>query len=119
MKKFIIIDHSLQDLQGHHFECSVSVAQAAQRLNYEAIIIANKNFSANFYPQNIKVISEFEVDWFNNSTQKLNLIQKQFYNFNNNQNISFINWIKIYQEKINILETENAKLKKGTKYMSN
>lgn len=102
MKRFIIIDHSLQDLQGHHYECSLSVAEAAKRRGYQPIIIANKNFSSSLYPDNIKVISVFKVDWFNNSTQKLNLIQKQLNNFINHQkDISFIDWIKDYQEKIN------------------
>lgn len=101
MKKFIIIDHSLQDLQGHHFECSVSVAEAAQRLNYEAIIIANKNFSTDFYPENIKIISEFEVDWFNNSTQKLSTLQTKI-----NSLINFLDDFNVdkffhkYQQKI-------------------
>ncbi|MGI0480059.1 glycosyltransferase [Geminocystis sp. CENA526] len=77
MKKFIIIDHSLQDLQGHHFECSVSVAQSAKKLNFEPIIIANKNFSPVFYPEDIRVISQFEVDWFDNPTKKLNKFQQK------------------------------------------
>lgn len=68
MKKFIIVDQSLCNLQGHHYECSVSVAEAAARRGYKAIIIANKVFSQKLYPENIKVISAFEVDWFNNST---------------------------------------------------
>ncbi|WP_017293254.1 glycosyltransferase [Geminocystis herdmanii] len=101
MKKFIIIDHSLQDLQGHHFECSVSVAEASQRLNYEAIIIANKNFSSDFYPQNIKIISEFEVDWFNNSTQKLTNFQskiKSLINILDDFNLD--NFLHKYRQKI-------------------
>lgn len=101
MKKFIIIDHSLQNLQGHHFECSVSVAEASQRLNYEAIIIANKNFSHDFYPQNIKTISEFEVDWFNNSTQKLSNLQNKIINFINIlDDFNFDNFLQKYQQKI-------------------
>lgn len=102
MKRFIIIDHSLQDLQGHHYECSLSVAEAAQRKGYEAIIIANKNFSSSLYPHNIKIFSVFKVDWFNNSTQPLNVIQKQLKKvFNNQEEINVINIIKYYQEKIN------------------
>lgn len=101
MKKFIIIDHSLQNLQGHHFECSVSVAEASQRLNYEAIIIANKNFSPDFYPQNIKTISEFEVDWFNNSTQKLTALQTKINSFINIlDDFNFDNLLHKYQQKI-------------------
>lgn len=71
MKRFIIIDHSLQDLQGHHYECSFSIAESLQKLDFEVIIIANRNFPPSLYPKGIRVISEFEVDWFNNSTRKL------------------------------------------------
>ncbi|BAQ66007.1 glycosyltransferase [Geminocystis sp. NIES-3709] len=102
MKKFIIIDHSLQDLQGHHYECSVSVAEAVQRLNYEAIIIANKNFSPHFVPKNIKIVSEFEIDWFNNSTKKLNNFQKKIKKlteFLSNFNLDDV--IGEYKNKIN------------------
>ncbi|WP_308256110.1 hypothetical protein [Geminocystis sp. GBBB08] len=102
VKRFIIIDHSLQDLQGHHYECSLSVAYAAQRRGYKAIIVANKNFSSSLYPNNVKVFSVFKVDWFNNSTQSLNIIQKQLKKFiKNREDVSFIHWIKDYQEKIN------------------
>ncbi len=66
MKKLVIIDHSLCNLQGHHYECSLSVAEAAARQGYEPIIIANKIFPSSLYPDNIKVISAFEVDWFDN-----------------------------------------------------
>ncbi len=79
-QKFIIIDHSLCDLQGHHYECSVSVARAAQKQGYEAIIVTNKNFPAHLYPENIKIIPEFEVDWFDNSTQRLTSIQQKLKN---------------------------------------
>jgi glycosyltransferase involved in cell wall biosynthesis len=66
VKKFIIIDHSLCNLQGHHYECSISVAEAASRQGYKPIIVANKTFPKSLYPDNIQVISAFEVDWFNN-----------------------------------------------------
>ncbi|MGK7887299.1 MAG: glycosyl transferase family 1, partial [Crocosphaera sp.] len=77
MKKFIVIDHSLCNLQGHHYECSISVAEAASRQGYEPIIIANKTFPNSLHPDNIKVISAFEVDWFDDqvsSKQKSNIL---------------------------------------------
>ncbi len=66
MKKFIIIDHSLCNLQGHHYECSVSVAEAAARQGYHPIIVANHSFPKALYHPNLQMISVFEVDWFNN-----------------------------------------------------
>jgi glycosyltransferase involved in cell wall biosynthesis len=70
MKKFIIIDHSLANFQGHHYECSISVAEAAARVGYEPIIVANQALPAALHPENIKIIPAFEVDWFGNSTIK-------------------------------------------------
>jgi len=57
VKRFIIIDHSLQDLQGHHYECSVSVADAVKKYDFLPLIVANKNFPPSLYPQGIEVIS--------------------------------------------------------------
>ncbi|WGT68322.1 glycosyltransferase [cyanobacterium endosymbiont of Epithemia clementina EcSB] len=73
MKKFFIIDHSLSNLQGHHYECSVSIAEAAARQGYQPIIVANHSFPKELYHPSIKMLSVFEVDWFNNpvNIQKL------------------------------------------------
>ncbi|MGK7940281.1 MAG: glycosyltransferase [Crocosphaera sp.] len=86
MKKFIIIDHSLANLQGHHYECSISVAEAAYRQGYQPIIIANKAFPKSLYPNNIQVISAFEVDWFNNPvfSKKISNLSKLFKFLQNN-----------------------------------
>ncbi|WP_324282705.1 glycosyltransferase [Cyanobacterium aponinum UTEX 3222] len=115
MKRFIIIDHSLQDLQGHHYECSFSIAESLQKLDFEVIIIANRNFPPSLYPKGIRVISEFEVDWFNNSTRKLTGVKKyiaSIYQFF--LNFSLGNLFNNYQEKIKyrifILKTTKPKL---------
>ncbi|XHU96905.1 MAG: glycosyltransferase [cyanobacterium endosymbiont of Rhopalodia gibba] len=73
MKKFLIIDHSLSNLQGYHYECSVSIAEAAARQGYQPIIIANHSFPKELDHPSIKILSVFEVDWFNNpvNIQKL------------------------------------------------
>jgi glycosyltransferase involved in cell wall biosynthesis len=65
MKKFIIIDHSLCNLQGHHYECSISVAEAATRIGYQPIILANRALSRSLLSSEIKIIPVFDVDWFN------------------------------------------------------
>lgn len=114
-KRFIIIDHSLQDLQGHHYECSVSVANAVQKYGFTPIIVANKNLSPSLHPPGIKVISEFEVDWFDNSTKKITGIKKYLHNINqllkgfHGENLG-----RDYQEKIKYkiftLKTTNPKI---------
>lgn len=65
MKKFIVIDHSLCSLQGHHYECSISVAEAAARAGYNPIILANRVLPRSLLSGDIKIIPLFEVDWFN------------------------------------------------------
>ena len=90
MKKFFIIDHSLSNLQGHHYECSVSIAEAAARQGYQPIIVANHSFPKKLYHPSIKMLSVFEVDWFNNPV-----------------NIQKLQGWKLYLQKI--LETLNNK----------
>jgi glycosyltransferase involved in cell wall biosynthesis len=91
MNKFIIIDHSLCDLQGHHYECSISVAEAAARAGYQPIIIANRSFSQSLQTENIQVIPAFEVDWFNQPT--LNKSQE-----NNNFRLPFEQNIEVFKQ---------------------
>ncbi|UAJ74200.1 glycosyltransferase [Synechocystis sp. PCC 7339] len=73
MKKFVVIDHSLCNLQGHHYECSVAVAEAAQRKDYKPIIIANQALQESLAAGDIKIIPAFQVDWFNNPVSANNL----------------------------------------------
>ncbi len=97
MKRFIIIDPSLCSLQGHHYECSVSVAEAATKLGYESIIITNRSFSADLHPVQLKILPRFEVDWFDNPTliDKANSWQQKIkQNLSYLQNNSFDSFIK-------------------------
>jgi glycosyltransferase involved in cell wall biosynthesis len=65
MKKFIIVDHSLCSLQGHHYECSVSVAEAALRAGFRPVILANRVLPRSLVCTGIEIIPVFEIDWFN------------------------------------------------------
>jgi glycosyltransferase involved in cell wall biosynthesis len=73
MKKFVVIDHSLCNLKGHHYECSVAVAEAAQRKGYQPIIIANQTLQESLTAGDIKIIPAFQVDWFNNPVHPKNV----------------------------------------------
>ncbi|WP_242017986.1 hypothetical protein [Synechocystis sp. FACHB-383] len=73
MKKFVVIDHSLCNLQGHHYECSVAVAEAAQRKGYQPTIIANQALQESLIAGDIKIIPAFQVDWFNNPVNVKNV----------------------------------------------
>jgi glycosyltransferase involved in cell wall biosynthesis len=44
MPRFFIIDPQVKDYQGHHFECSQTTAEALQRLGFQPIVLAHKDF---------------------------------------------------------------------------
>jgi glycosyltransferase involved in cell wall biosynthesis len=44
MKRFILVDHSIRDLAGHHYEYAVHVLQAAERAGYTPILVTNRKF---------------------------------------------------------------------------
>jgi glycosyltransferase involved in cell wall biosynthesis len=82
MKKFIIIDHSLCNLQGHHYECSISVAETAVRAGYQPIILANRALSRSLLLPEIKILPVFDVDWFNQPI----ILEKEKYNKEKSEN---------------------------------
>ena len=82
MKKFIIIDHSLCSLQGHHYECSISFAEAAVRAGYQPIILANRALSRSLLSTEIRIIPVFDVDWFNQPI----VIEKEKFNKEKSEN---------------------------------
>lgn len=43
-KKFILIDHSIVDVGGHHYEYAVHVLEAAERAGYKPILATNRAF---------------------------------------------------------------------------
>ena len=45
MPKFILIDHSLRDLGGHHYPYAYTVLSAAQRLGWQPVLAVNRCFS--------------------------------------------------------------------------
>ena len=111
MKKFIIIDHSLCNLQGHHYECSISVAEAAVRAGYQPIILANRALSRSLLSTEIRIIPVFDVDWFNqpmliekyNKEKSENTKKKTFKEYINYQlylwNYKYPRW-SIFGEKV-------------------
>jgi hypothetical protein len=46
MPKFILIEHSIRDYQGHYFEYAVRVAKAAEAMGYTPILATNRQFKA-------------------------------------------------------------------------
>ncbi len=44
MPKFVLIDHSIRDLAGHHYEYAVHVLRAAEQAGYEPVLVTNRAF---------------------------------------------------------------------------
>ncbi len=44
MARFVLIDHSIYDLAGHHYQYAVHVLRAAERAGFEPILITNRKF---------------------------------------------------------------------------
>src|SRR5688572_26061753 len=45
MSRFVLIDHSLKGVGGHHFEYATHVLAAARRAGFEAILATHRKFS--------------------------------------------------------------------------
>ena len=45
MPKFVLIDHSLKNLGGHHYPYAYSVLEAAQHLGWQPILATNRSFA--------------------------------------------------------------------------
>ncbi len=44
MARFVLIDHSICDLAGHHYQYAVHVLRAAERAGFEPILVTNRKF---------------------------------------------------------------------------
>jgi hypothetical protein len=45
MPKFVLIDHSLKDLGGHHYPYAYNVLAAAQRAGWQPVLVTHRNFT--------------------------------------------------------------------------
>jgi hypothetical protein len=59
MQRFILVDHSITGLAGHHYEYAVHVLRAAQRAGYEPILVTNRKFHESGIPWEVLPIFEF------------------------------------------------------------
>jgi hypothetical protein len=46
-KRFILVDHSIRDLAGHHYEYAVHVLRAAANAGYQTVLVTNRRFQEN------------------------------------------------------------------------
>ncbi len=45
LQQFVLIDHSLQDLGGHHYPLAVSILEAAERAGYAPVLVTHRRFT--------------------------------------------------------------------------
>ena len=76
MTKFILIDHSLQSVGGHHFEYALHVLRAAERAGFDVWLAANRKFQdIGKFPEHWKVRPLYQHSTYTRhrfSTAKLN-----------------------------------------------
>lgn len=69
MPKFILIDHSLKAVGGHHFDYSMHVVRAAQSLGFETALATNRAFRGrDEVPRNCRVFPLFRYKTYNRFT---------------------------------------------------
>lgn len=44
MQRFILVDHSIMGLAGHHYEYAVHVLRAAEKAGYDPVLVTNRKF---------------------------------------------------------------------------
>ena len=60
MARFVVLDHSLIGMGGHHFEQAVQILQAADRLGLEPVLAANMRFTQrHLLPPHWQVLTVF------------------------------------------------------------
>jgi hypothetical protein len=59
MQRFILVDHSITGLAGHHYEYAVHVLRAAQAAGYQPVLVTNRKFREKGLPWEILPLFEF------------------------------------------------------------
>lgn len=60
-RKFVLIDHSLRNLGGHHYPYAFGVLQAAQRAGWQPVLVTNRKFrECQALPADWQVIAIFD-----------------------------------------------------------
>lgn len=65
MAKFIVIDHSLKDVGGHHYDYAIQILGAADSLGYETVLASNRKFRGRReLPEGCRVFPIFRYDTY-------------------------------------------------------
>jgi hypothetical protein len=59
MQRFILVDHSISGLAGHHYEYAVHVLRAAQTAGYDPVLVTNRKFRETELPWKTLPLYEF------------------------------------------------------------
>jgi len=61
--RLIIVDQSLRDMDGHHYEYDLSIARAAQRAGYAVSVIANQDCARDLAMGGVPLLPYFRRAW--------------------------------------------------------
>src|SRR3954469_15482357 len=59
MQRFILVDHSITGLAGHHYEYSMHVLRAVEQAGYEPVLVTNRKFRETGVPWRVLPLYEF------------------------------------------------------------
>lgn len=59
MQRFILVDHSITGLAGHHYEYAVHVLRAAEQAGYDPVLVTNRRFREKDLPWQVLPLFEF------------------------------------------------------------
>ena len=65
MAKFILIDHSLRSVGGHHFEYAAGTLQEAEQAGFEVVLATHRDFQQHELPDSWQVCPLFQYDVYN------------------------------------------------------
>ena len=63
MPNFVVIDHSIKDLGGHHYGYAAHVLRAAERAGYQPVLATNRKF-ANSAEAPWPILRVYEFDFW-------------------------------------------------------
>ena len=69
MPNFVLLDHSLKGIGGHHFDYALHVLRAAESLGYATVLAGNKRFRGHAkLPANCRVFPTFRFHTYSKYT---------------------------------------------------
>lgn len=62
--KIVLVDPSLRDIRGHHYELAANVTHGAHTAGYEVVWLVHKDFPRDVHPENVAVHGVFDTTMY-------------------------------------------------------